>query len=30
VYMPLWRHDGQVPDHPEQVWLYAGVGRKLS
>jgi hypothetical protein len=30
VYMPLWRHDGQVPDHPEQAWLYAGVGRKLS
>jgi hypothetical protein len=28
VYLPLWRHDGQVPDHPEQVWFYAGVGRK--
>ncbi|HET7017396.1 MAG TPA: SAM-dependent methyltransferase [Streptosporangiaceae bacterium] len=30
VYMPLWRHDDQVPDRPELVWLYAGVGRKLS
>jgi SAM-dependent methyltransferase len=30
VYMPLWRHDGQVPDDPEQVWFYAGVGRKRS
>lgn len=30
VYMPRWRHDGQVPDHPEQAWLYAGVGRKTS
>jgi hypothetical protein len=30
VYMPLWRHDGQVPDQAEQTWLYAGVGRKIS
>jgi len=30
VYMPLWRHDGEVPDRPEQTWLYAGVGRKVS
>ncbi|HET7017395.1 MAG TPA: SAM-dependent methyltransferase [Streptosporangiaceae bacterium] len=30
VYLPLWRHDGQVPDHPEQAWFYAGVGRKIS
>jgi hypothetical protein len=30
VYLPLWRHDGHVPDHPEQAWFYAGVGRKLN
>lgn len=30
VYLPRWRHDGQVPDHPEQAWFYAGVGRKVS
>ena len=30
VYLPLWRPDGQVPDHPEQAWFYAGVGRKIS
>lgn len=30
VYLPLWRQDDQVTDHPEQVWLYAGVGRKIS
>lgn len=29
VYLPLWRHDGQVPDKPEQAWFYACVGRKL-
>jgi hypothetical protein len=28
VYLPLWRPDGPVPDHPERVWFYAGVGRK--
>jgi SAM-dependent methyltransferase len=28
VYLPLWRHDGPVPDHPERAWFYAGVGRK--
>jgi S-adenosyl methyltransferase len=30
VYLPLWRHDGVVPEHPEQIWFYAGVGRKVS
>jgi hypothetical protein len=30
VYLPLWRHDGQVPEHPERAWFYAGVGRKLA
>jgi hypothetical protein len=30
VYLPLWRPDGQVSDHPEQAWFYAGVGRKVS
>ncbi|HUC55827.1 MAG TPA: SAM-dependent methyltransferase [Streptosporangiaceae bacterium] len=30
VYMPLWRHDGQVPEHPERAWFYAGVGRKTN
>jgi hypothetical protein len=30
VYLPLWRHDGQVPDNPERVWFYAGVGRKVN
>jgi hypothetical protein len=30
VYLPLWRHDGQVPANPEQVWFYAGVGRRVS
>jgi SAM-dependent methyltransferase len=30
VYLPLWRQDGQVPDHPEQAWFYAGLGRKIS
>jgi SAM-dependent methyltransferase len=29
VYLPLWRHDGQVPEHPERAWFYAGAGRKL-
>ena len=28
VYLPLWRPDGPVPDHPERAWFYAGVGRK--
>jgi hypothetical protein len=28
VYLPLWRHDGVVPEQPERAWLYAGVGRK--
>jgi SAM-dependent methyltransferase len=28
VYLPLWRPDRPVPEHPEQVWFYAGVGRK--
>ena len=30
VYLPLWRYEGQEPDHPEQAWFYAGVGRKVS
>jgi len=30
VYLPLWRHDGQVPASPERAWFYAGVGRKVS
>lgn len=30
VYLPLWRHDGQVPAHPEQAWFFAGVGRRLA
>jgi hypothetical protein len=30
VYLPLWRHDGQVPEHPERAWFYAGVGRRVS
>lgn len=30
VYLPQWRQDGQVPDHPELAWFYAGVGRKPS
>jgi len=30
VYLPLWRHDGQVPANPEQAWFYAGVGRLVS
>jgi hypothetical protein len=29
VYLPLWRPSGPVPEHPEQAWFYAGVGRKL-
>jgi SAM-dependent methyltransferase len=28
VYMQLWRPDGDAPEHPEQVWFYAGVGHK--
>ena len=28
VYLPLWRPDGAAPEHPEQAWFYAGVGRK--
>jgi len=30
VYLPLWRYEGQEPDHPERAWFYAGVGRKIS
>lgn len=30
VYLPLWRHDGQVPASPERAWFYAGVGRRIS
>jgi hypothetical protein len=30
VYLPEWRHDGQRPENPEQIWFYAGVGRKLA
>lgn len=30
VYVPSWRHDGKVPEHPERAWFYAGVGRKPS
>jgi len=28
VYLPLWRPDGGLPEHPERAWFYAGVGRK--
>jgi len=28
VFLPLWRPDGRVPEHPEKFWFYAGVGRK--
>ena len=28
VYLPLWRPDGPVPEHPEEAWFYAGVGHK--
>jgi SAM-dependent methyltransferase len=28
VYLPMWRHDGKVPEHPERAWFYAAVGRK--
>ncbi|WP_329132256.1 SAM-dependent methyltransferase [Streptomyces sp. NBC_01476] len=29
VYVPLWRPDSEdeVPDKPEEFWVYAGVGR---
>ena len=30
VVAPLWRHDGLVPPDPERMWIYAGVGRKVS
>ncbi len=30
VYLPQWRQDGPEPDHPEQAWFFAGVGRKVS
>jgi trans-aconitate methyltransferase len=28
VSLPQWRHEGQVPPHPEHAWFYAGVGRR--
>jgi len=28
VYLPQWRPDGGLPEHPERAWFYAGVGRK--
>lgn len=28
VYMQMWRPEGLAPEHPEQAWFYAGVGRK--
>jgi hypothetical protein len=28
VCLPLWRPDGQLPDHPELAWIHAAVGRK--
>jgi hypothetical protein len=28
VYLPLWRPDGSLPENPERMWFYAGVGRK--
>jgi SAM-dependent methyltransferase len=30
AYLPLWRHDGQVPANPEHAWFFAGVGRRVS
>ena len=28
TYLPLWRPGREPPANPEQVWSYAGVGRK--
>ncbi|HEX9033001.1 MAG TPA: SAM-dependent methyltransferase [Streptosporangiaceae bacterium] len=28
VYLPQWRPEGDLPEHPERAWFYAGVGRK--
>ena len=28
VHVPAWRPDGEIPDWADQVWGYAGIGRK--